>query len=67
MGYPRSEERRSDPRPRWPLLIHEYPNREGNPDIDLLDAGAIRKPLVLRQFSDLFANDSIRAYDLAEV
>lgn len=51
----------------WPLLIHEYPRREDNPSIDLLDAGAIRKPLVMRRFSDLFAEGVIHAHDLAEV
>ena len=51
----------------WPLLIHEYPRREDNPDIGLFEAGTIRKPLVLRRFSDLFADGTIRAHDLAEV
>jgi hypothetical protein len=51
----------------WPLLVHEYPRCEDNPDIDLLDAGMIRVSLVLRRFSDLFADGSIRAHDFTEV
>jgi hypothetical protein len=51
----------------WPLLLHEYPCREDNLDVDLRDPGAIRKPMVYRRFSDLLAVGTIRADDLADV
>jgi hypothetical protein len=51
----------------WPLLIHKYPHREDNPDIDLLNAGSIAKTPIMRRFVDLFTNGSIRAVDFEAV
>lgn len=51
----------------WPLLIHEYPHRDDNPDVDLLHGGAITPPPIMRQFADLFTNGFIRAVDFEAV
>ena len=51
----------------WPLLLHEYPRREDNSDVDLLNAGSIQKPLVMSRFADLFDSGTIRTEDYDEV
>jgi len=51
----------------WPLVIHEYPPREDNLDIDVTNAGSIRKPLRMRRLSELFESGIIQAIDFGEV
>jgi len=51
----------------WPLLLHDYPDRSDNLDISLNDGGRIAKPLVMRQFADLFETGAIRALDYPAV
>ena len=50
----------------WPLVLHEYPDKNDNPGVDLLKPGAIRKELKMRKIADMLESGAISAIDYAE-